>query len=59
MATLQPPVARFSWDTPADLGRKETQDRLSAPAIKSRPDPFFSQFFRLELGSNLSSSLAG
>jgi len=35
MATLQQPVAGFSWDIPADLGRKETQDRLSAPAIKA------------------------
>jgi len=35
MATLQRPVAGFSWDAPADLGRKETQGRLSAPAIKA------------------------
>jgi hypothetical protein len=34
MATLQPAVVGFAWDTAADLSKKETRTRLSPSAIK-------------------------
>src|ERR1700694_445600 len=34
MATLQPAVVGFSWDTAVDLSRKENRTRLSPAAIK-------------------------
>ena len=34
MATLQQPVAGFSWDTAVDLSKKENRARLSPAAIK-------------------------
>ena len=34
MATLQPPVVGFSWDTAVDLSKKENRTRLSPAAIK-------------------------
>ena len=34
MALMQPAVVGFSWDTAADLSRKENRTRLSPPAIK-------------------------
>src|ERR1700694_3000301 len=34
MATLQPAVVGFSWDTAVDLSRKENRTRLSPGAIK-------------------------
>ena len=33
-ATLQQPIAGFSWDVPVDLSKKEVQTRLSPSAIK-------------------------
>jgi Protein of unknown function (DUF2384) len=33
-ATLQGPIAGFSWDVPVDLSKKEVQARLSPSAIK-------------------------
>jgi hypothetical protein len=34
MATMQPAVVGFSWDTAVDLSRKENRARLSPAAIK-------------------------
>ena len=34
MATLQPAVVGFSWDTAVDLSRKENRTRLSPAAIR-------------------------
>ncbi len=34
MATMQPAVVGFSWDTAADLSRKENRARLSPAAVK-------------------------
>lgn len=34
MATIQPAVVGFSWDTAVDLSRKENRTRLSPAAIK-------------------------
>jgi len=34
MATVQQPVAGFSWDTAVDLSKKENRTRLSPAAIK-------------------------
>ena len=34
MATMQPAVVGFSWDTAVDLSRKENRTRLSPAAIK-------------------------
>jgi len=34
MATLQPAVVGFSWDTPVDLSKKENRARLSRAAIE-------------------------
>jgi uncharacterized protein (DUF2384 family) len=34
MATMQPAVVGFSWDTAVDLSRRENRNRLSPAAIK-------------------------
>ena len=34
MATIQPPVVGFSWDTAVDLSSKDNRARLSSAAIK-------------------------
>lgn len=34
MATMQPPVVGFSWDSAVDLSKKENRVRLSPAAIK-------------------------
>lgn len=34
LATLQGPIAGFSWDVPVDLSNREVQARLSPSAIK-------------------------
>ena len=34
LATVQPPVVGFAWDTPVDLSRKDNRVRLSPAAVK-------------------------